>query len=218
MEKQLQNIILLSEDETLNSKRLKKLYDKSADMMIQLSDTYDNAGKLTRILLLLSNTAVVVLRTFLQEHRDTQRRERVTSRVFDIPAEQVTGDLTSFITADTNMKVYVNDFQYDASIPLRKMAAVKLIWGDCNLRKLHDFQWTNSLEVTMGNIYTSDTENLDGFHNLKVVTGDLHLEGLEQLPTFENLIYVGGKVYCQDGIKTLEELKGENNKTKAKVM
>lgn len=202
----LENIILLAEDKKLNGQKFDKICDKGITLITKTNDMYYEGNKV-RSAFFASETFIVALRGVFQEVRDIKRREKVASKVFSIPSKYVTGDLTTFISSDEKCPVYVNDFQYDASVSLDRVAQLRMIWGDANLRKLHDFQWLKSLKVVMGDVYTSDAVNLDGMNNLEVVTGDLHFENLNEIPKCEKLSYVGGNIYSKDGVFSLEEIK-----------
>lgn len=209
MEKEmLEKIILLAGDEKLNGKKFEKLCDKGATLIDKANDLYYEGSKI-KSSFCISETIVVALRGIYQEIHDVKKREKVASRVLSIPSECITGDLTTFISSDEKYPVYVSDFQYDASVSMDRVAQLCMIWGDANLRKLHDFQWLKSLKVVMGDVYTSDAVNLDGMNNLEVVTGDLHFENLKKMPKCEKLSYVGGNIYGKDGVFSLDEIKSK---------
>lgn len=198
----LENIILLAADRKLNNQKFDKLCDKGAAIMDKIS-----GGGNVKAALYMPEATVVTLRGIYQEVQGIKRREKIASKTLSIPSKYITGDLATFISSNEKYPVYVSDFQYDASVSLDRVAQLRMIWGDANLRKLHDFQWLKSLKVIMGDVYTSDAINLDGMNNLEVVTGDLHFEHLSETPKCEKLSYVGGSIYSKDGVFSLDEFK-----------
>lgn len=201
----LEKIILLSENNKYKGIKTKKLYDQSCDLIAKANgDYYYESGKTGRALL-LSKVFITMLRGLYQEEVDIKKREKAISSIFSISKDKVTGDYTKFIQSEQKYPIFVNDFQYDASISLSRLKKLKMVWGDANLQKLHDFE-NLSLEIVMGNVYTSTACNTKKM-NLKVVTGDLHIEDLKEMPNLNSLIYVGGKIYTKDGIISLDEFK-----------
>lgn len=207
----LDNIVLLSEDKNFKGKKFQKLCNRSSELISKVMDVdyYDGCSAFGKTML-LTDAFVTTLRGVYQESRDIKNRERIVSKVFSIPKDQVTGDFSTFISSDNCFPVYVSDFQYDASVSKSRLASLKMLFGDADLRKLHDFQYLDSLNVVMGNVYTSFATNSDGLSNLEVVTGDMHFENFDKVPNLENLSYLGGHIYVGDSVLSLDEVKSSN--------
>ena len=195
----LDAIVKLSSDAKLNGDSSKKLADKGCQFITDLRDSYYRDESQLKRIVMVSGAAVTTIGAIFLEAREIKKKEKLASKLFDVPLKSITGDCTKFITSKENYSVYVQDFQYDASISLDKMRDLKAIWGDANLEKLHDFQDLN-LRVVMGNTYLSDAENMGQINKLRVITGDLHIGNLEILDYLNRSIYIGGHVY-HDGMR-----------------
>lgn len=207
----LDTIALLSEDKNFKGEKFQKLCNHSIDLISKVMDVnyYDGRSAFGKTML-LTDIFVTALRGVNRERRDIKSRERIVSKVFSIPKDQITGDFSAFISSNTCFPVYVSDFQYDASVSKSRLASLKMLFGDADLRKLHNFEYLNSLKVVMGNVYTSFATNSDGLSNLEVVTGDLHLENFDKVPNLENLSYLGGHIYMGNSVLSLDEIKSSN--------
>lgn len=203
----LDNVILLSEDKTLNGEKFDKLAKKTCMLVERLDeDTYTMKDNIKRNLL-VPITFATALKAIFQESYDIHRREKAASKVLGIDMKQITGDLATFIGSEKRYPFFVSDFQYDASVSLDRMDALKLIWGDANFEKLHDFNHLNSLRVVMGNVYTSTAQNPEGLKKLRIVTKDLHLEEFDNIDFLDESLYVGGNIYTKNGVLSLEDRK-----------
>lgn len=195
----LYNIIMLSEDKKLNGEKLRKISMKCCDLIEKINDDSYSALGNARRCILMPVAIVTGMRGVYQEFLDIKRREKIISKVLDVESKLVTGDLTTFISSDTRFPYFVDNLQYDASISLDRMQALKLVWGDIDLRKLHDFSYVKSLQTVMGDVYISTAENIDELKHLQVVTGDIYMEQLDNISFFGDSLYVGGMIYTKQG-------------------
>lgn len=205
----LDTVTKLSYDKKLNGERSKKLADKVCQLITEFENSYYQEDKKLKRVVLASGAAVTMMSALFSEAREVKKREKIASHLFRVPLEQVTGDCATFIASKENHCVYVNDFQYDASVSLDKMRNLKAIWGNAHLEKLHDFQNLN-LRVVMGNTYVSDAENMEQIEKLRIITGDLHIGDLKVLDYLNDSIYIGGQVYHQGKIWTASEQKAKS--------
>ena len=194
------NVIMLAEDQTLNGQKLEHITSRCCELVAKVNeDSYtilDNAKRCV----LIPAAFVMGLRGIYREFKDIKKREKIVSKVFDVNPRNVTGDLTTFISSQTKFSHFVDSFQYDASVSLDRMQSLEFVWGNVDLRKLHDFGYAKSLNVVMGNFYASTAINPEGLKQLQVVTGDMHMEQFDNLDFLNSDLYVGGNIYTRNGI------------------
>ena len=203
----LSNIIVLAEDKKLNGDKLERITAKCSDLIVKANDdSYTIVGNIKNSVI-ISIAFVTALRGIYHEFQDIKRREKIASKVFNIDSRLVTGDFTTFISSATKFPYFVNRFQYDASVSLNRMQALELVWGDADLRKLHDFSYARSLKVVMGNFYASTANNPEGLKQLQVVTGDMHMEQFDNLDFLNPSLYVGGNIFTKNGVYEIQSCK-----------
>lgn len=203
----LSNIIVLAEDKKLNGDKLERITTKCCNLIVKANDdSYTIVGNAKKSII-MPIAFVMGLRGVYHEFQDIKRREKIASKVFNIDSRLVTGDLTMFISSTTRFPYFVNRFQYDASVSLDRMQALEFVWGDADLRKLHDFSYARSLKVVMGDFYASTANNPEGLKELQVVTGDMHMEQFDNLDFLNSSLYVGGNIYTKNGVYEMQPCK-----------
>lgn len=199
----LNDIIILAEDKTLNGDKLKKLTEQGCRLVSVMNEESYSLFDTVKKKALVPKTFITGLKAIYQEIHDIKNREKVVSRVFNFDSNLVTGDLATFIGSKTRFPYFVDSFQYDASVSLDRMDSLKFVWGDIDLRKLHDFSHVKSLNVVMGDFYASTAKNPEGLQSLQVVTGDMHMEQFENVDFLNPSLYVGGAIYTKNGVHEL---------------
>lgn len=210
----LDNITLLSsltERKKTDGCKLKKLEEKGIRLIDFCSTEADLRSKKVFQTMLLPATALVVLKALMSEIGNIRKREKVVSKLFNVDRNFVTGDLTKFISSGINYPYFVDDFRYDASVSNGCMESLMFVWGNADLRALHDFDHARALSVVVGDLYTSTAENVQGLKNLQVVTGDIHMEQFENVDFLNDSLYVGGNIYTKNGILQKNNVPGTCN-------
>ena len=201
----LSNIIILANDKKLNGEKLKKLMEKECRLVNEINkSSFKRADKIKKSLL-LPMTFITGLKALYQEDYDIKRREKILSQVLNVNPEFITGDFVTFVDSPRCYPFFVDDFQYNGSVSLDRMKTLMLVWGNADLKKLHDFSNVSSLKVVMGDLYISTGKNTDGLSNLDVVTGDIHMEQIDNVDFLNSSLYVGGNVYTKQGIYKMNE-------------
>lgn len=199
----LNDIIMLAEDKTLNGDKLRKLTEDGCRLVNVINEEPYSFFDTVKKRVLVPKTFIIGLKAIYQEIQDIKNREKIVSRVFNFNSNLVTGDLATFIGSKTRFPYFVDSFQYDASVSLDRMDSLKFVWGDVDLRKLHDFSHAKSLNIVMGDFYASTAQNPEGLQNLQVVTGDMHMEQFENVDFLSPSLYVGGAIYTKNGVHEL---------------
>lgn len=209
----LSSIIIFASDKKLNGEKFKKICDKGCDI---LNREYDRGNQFSLGRLIdLPRLCVLGIRGVYHEYMDSKNRELIASKLFNVPRDEVTGNLVNLTDSIQNYSVFVNDLRYTANIFKENLESLNVIWGNADLRALDDFKYVKNLNVVMGNIYMSEkTEGFELLDNLEVVTGDVYAERLSGLEPLTKLQYVGGKIYNKGNVYTLDELKDNKKNIK----
>lgn len=207
----LHQIVLCAEKQTKKELKKENVYTSVSDkynslLELEYSDSiYDKI----KGYLITGNLFSTIVKSIMIEEMEISQKTKMASKLFNISKDKITGDLEKLSSPINNIRIFVNDFQYDGSVSLDKLSKLNVIWGDTNLEKLHDFKYLKSLRVVMGDLYIGNFVNEDSISKLKVVTGDLHIENLNNTDLVDNMIYVGGNIYLGNEVKTLDEIKSK---------
>lgn len=203
----IKKVIRLANNKKLNGTKSKKLTAKSCELAYRLKELYhDDKSKVKKTFLGL-RAFTYAMRGFSNEKLEIRKKKKIAAGLFSVSKDKIAGDYELFIMSDENVEIYVNDFQYDASVPLRNLTKLRIIWGDVNLQKLHDYKYLNQLSIIIGDVYMSDAINVDGAKNLEIVTGNIYAERLKDIDELKGLSYVGGRIYHEGKILALDEIK-----------
>ena len=112
----LDNVILLSEDKTLNGEKFDKLAKKTCMLVERLDeDTYTMKDNIKRNLL-VPITFATALKAIFQESYDIHRREKAASKVLGIDMKQITEDKTLLTHLNNFVHPYNSFSSIEASI------------------------------------------------------------------------------------------------------
>lgn len=169
--------------------------EKAMDRYTSLLKDFDSrANKLSRSLEIPA-LYIYALKAIYSEFLETKSKKRKLHRIFKIPNNEITGDLSTLINSNGNLKAYVQDFQYDITIPKKAIDNIEVFWGNLHLEKLHDFSKLESLKLVIGDVYTTTGKNIEWLSNIKAITGNIYTSDNAIIEQFKDILYVGGSIY-----------------------
>ena len=210
----LEKIVLLADIKKVHDDDFNKLMEKGARQLGKLDDAYYEKYGPIKYALRMPAAYMTAIKCINKSRVIAPKRKNLIVEHLGVPAELVALDDAQLKTPNTQFTCFANDLYYDGTIPSESLESIKLIFGDANLQKLHDFSSLTSLEAIIGNLNATTATNSNALENLKVVTGDLHVEQMTDLSFLSGIEYVGGSIYTKEGEKTLSDFKSFQKKYK----
>ena len=184
----IEKIIELSKDRKFDGKKSKMTMEKGIDAFAKVNNSKVGC-------LYLPITAFYMISGILAESKEVKAKMQTLMTVFPFSKDEITGDLTTFIESKGNLKAYVNDLQYDASIPTSSIKNLQILWGDAYFEKLDDFSKLESLKAIIGNLYTTTGKSVEQLKQLEIITGSIYTKDDNIVEKSNDILYVGGSIY-----------------------
>lgn len=170
----LERIIDLSKSDKFNRNKSKQILEKGID-------AFSKMGSSKRECLYLPITTFYIISGLLAESKEIKAKKEVLIDMLSLPKDSITGDLTTFIKSRGDIKAYVNDLQYDISIPRSSIKNLHILWGDAYFEKLHDFSKLENLKVIIGDLYITEDKNIEQLEQLELITGNIYARNYSDL-------------------------------------
>lgn len=183
----VEKLINLSDSKIVNRQKSKRIMERGT---LALSNVLSSKKKA----LYLPLSIHYIVNGILTEEKAAKEKAQFLINNFSLCRSDITGSATSFIESNGNIKVYVNDLQYDVSIKDLSIKNLSIIWGDAYLEKLHDFSKLEHLKAVIGDCYTTTGDNVDYLKNIDVITGNFYTNDERIIDAIKD-IYIGGNIY-----------------------